>query len=117
HVTATTLHTPRVRDGRRFELTELAKGIFRLHIYSGFMESPDVPSALTAAIADSQLPVEPEDVTYFLWRETLLAMHDGNMGRREELLFGFLTRNSQSATRYFGIPPEPVVEIGMQIDL
>jgi KUP system potassium uptake protein len=116
-VTVTTLHTPRALDGRRFELTALAHGIFRLHIHSGFMESPDVPSALAAAVADYQLPVEPDDVTYFLGRETLLAMKDGNMGQREELLFGFLTRNSQNATRYFGIPPERVVEIGMQIDL
>ena len=116
-VTVTTLHTPRAIDGRRFELTELAEGIFRLHIHSGFMETPDVPSALSAAITEHQLPVDPEDVTYFLGRETLLAMHEGKMGRREELLFSFLTRNSQNATRYFGIPPERVVEIGMQIDL
>jgi KUP system potassium uptake protein len=106
-----------VIDDRRFELSELAEGIFRLHIHSGFMETPDVPSALAAAIAEHQLPVDPEDVTYFLGRETLLAMHEGKMGRREELLFSFLSRNSQNATRYFGIPPERVVEIGMQIDL
>ncbi len=116
-VTVTTLHTPRAVEGRRFELSALAHGIFRLHIHSGFMETPDVPSALAAAVADYQLPVEPDDVTYFLGRETLLALKDGNMGQREELLFGFLSRNSQNATRYFGIPPERVVEIGMQIDL
>ncbi len=116
-VTVTTLHKPRVVNDQGFELTELAEGIFRLNILSGFMETPNVPSALAAAIAKGQLPVEPEDVTYFLGRETLLAMHEGKMGRREELLFAFLTRNSQNATRYFGIPPERVVEIGMQIDL
>ena len=56
-------------------------------------------------------------MTYFLGRETLLAQSAGDMGRREEALFAFLTRNAQNATRYFGIPPERVIELGMQLDL
>jgi KUP system potassium uptake protein len=115
-VTVTTLKTPRVLD-HRFEFAELAGGIWRLRVYCGFMETPDVPRALQAAIAEYALPVQPDDITYFLGRETVLAMHAGQMNRREETLFAFLTRNSQNATRYFGIPPERVVEIGMQIDL
>jgi KUP system potassium uptake protein len=39
------------------------------------------------------------------------------MGPLREALFAFLSRNARSATTYFGIPPERVVEIGMQIDL
>jgi KUP system potassium uptake protein len=39
------------------------------------------------------------------------------MGAWSESLFAFLTKNSQRATRYFGIPAEQVVEIGMQVDL
>jgi KUP system potassium uptake protein len=115
-VTVTTVRMPRVL-GARYELTELPEGLYRLHIYSGFMESPNVPRALAEAVREHHLPVRTDDVTYFLGRETLLAMPHGNMGRREEALFAFLTRNSQNATRYFGIPPERVVELGMQIDL
>jgi KUP system potassium uptake protein len=115
-VTVTTQRVPRVL-GPRCELTELPQGLYRLQIYTGFMESPNVPRALEVAISDHGLPVVASEVTYFLGRETLLAMPHGNMGRREEELFAFLTRNSQNATRYFGIPPERVVELGMQIDL
>jgi KUP system potassium uptake protein len=39
------------------------------------------------------------------------------MGRREEMLFAFLSRSAQNATRYFGIPPQRVVEVGVQVDL
>ncbi len=107
---------PRV-SGEGFELERLSDGFVRLRIHAGFMESPDVPRALEAAIRRYQLPLQLKDVTYFLGRETVLATSAGEMGPREEALFAFLTRNSTNATRYFGIPPERVVEIGMQVDL
>jgi KUP system potassium uptake protein len=39
------------------------------------------------------------------------------MGPFRESIFGLLSRNAKSATSYFAIPPEQVVEVGMQIDL
>jgi KUP system potassium uptake protein len=81
------------------------------------MESPDVPRALAEVIEAHQLPFQLKDVTYFLGRETLLATNAGQMAAREEGVFAFLSRNSQSATRYFCIPPQRVVEVGMQVDL
>jgi KUP system potassium uptake protein len=39
------------------------------------------------------------------------------MGVFSESLFAFLSRNARSATSWFAIPPEQVVEVGMQIDL
>jgi KUP system potassium uptake protein len=115
-VTVSTAHVPRVSDDR-VDIEHLSEGFMRLRIRSGFMESPNVPSALEHAIEKYGLPFQLEDVTYFLGRETLLATSQGEMGTRQEALFGFLTRNSQNATRYFGIPAQRVVEIGMQIDL
>jgi KUP system potassium uptake protein len=81
------------------------------------MQSPSIPLALEAAFREYDIPVKLSDVTYFLGRETLLALSAGQMGRREEALFAFMTRNAQGATRYFGVPSERVVELGMQIDL
>jgi KUP system potassium uptake protein len=39
------------------------------------------------------------------------------MSAKEEQLFSFLSRNAQSAARYFCLPPRRVVEIGVQVDL
>jgi KUP system potassium uptake protein len=39
------------------------------------------------------------------------------MGRWRKAIFAFVSRNSRSATSYFGIPPGRVVELGMQVDL
>jgi KUP system potassium uptake protein len=54
---------------------------------------------------------------YFLGRETFIAGKGGKMGVLSESLFAFLSRNAKSATSWFGIPPDQVVELGMQIDL
>jgi KUP system potassium uptake protein len=85
-VTITTLRAPRVIEDR-FAFEEVAEGICRLHVRVGYMERPDVPRAINAAIAQYGLPLNPDDITYFLGRETLLATPGGDMGRREETLF------------------------------
>src|SRR5690606_23364084 len=115
-VTVTMEHVPRVLE-ERIRFKQLSDGFIRLEMRVGFMEFPDVPLGLKEAIAQFELPFTMDDVTYFLGRETLLATNEGEMSAKEESLFAFLSRNSQSATRYFGIPPRRVVEIGMQVDL
>ena len=115
-LTVATDRVPRVASDRS-EFERLPEGFLRLRVHAGFMESPNVPRALDTMIRRYELPFTLEQITYFLGRETLLATSHGQMGPREESVFAFLTRNSQNATRYFGIPPERVVEIGMQVDL
>lgn len=34
-----------------------------------------------------------------------------------ERIFAFLSRNAQPATAFYGIPPERVMEIGIQIEI
>ena len=65
----------------------------------------------------SRSHLDAPDVTYFIGRETFLATPKGEMGRFTESLFAFLYNVSSSATAYFGLPPEQVMEIGMHIDL
>jgi KUP system potassium uptake protein len=116
-VTVATSPVPRIPEEERWDVELLSEGFMRLRIHCGFMESPNVPRALELAAQRNALPVPLDDVTYFLGRETLLATRQGEMGPREETLFAFLSKNSLNATRYFCIPPQRVVEIGMQIDL
>jgi KUP system potassium uptake protein len=106
-------HVPFVEEAERVTVKELGKGLWRAVMRVGFMESPKVPDVLGRA----GLPFELADATYYLGRETFLAGKAGKMGPISEGLFSFLSRNAKSATNYFGIPPEQVVELGMQIDL
>jgi KUP system potassium uptake protein len=112
-LTVTTSHVPYVKAQDRVRTEDLGNGFHRVWIQAGFMEKPHVPQLLASA----HLPVDLQDATYFLGRETFLAGKGGKMGVVSESLFAFLARNSKSPTQWFSIPPDQVVELGMQIDL
>jgi KUP system potassium uptake protein len=115
-LTVVTTDTPHVADAYRFELEPLGHGFFRVTLRYGFMEEPDVPDALAAG-ADYELPIDIEQVTFFLGIETLLSSQRKGMARWRERLFAIMSRNAVRATSFFRIPPDRVVELGMQIEL
>ncbi len=116
-----TIHTARVPYSHRTKRTTVEKlggGLHRVTGTYGFMETPDVPALLREAKQYGLDPgVDLDDVTYFLGRETILALPTGRMGVIEETLFAILSRNSRPATSHFKLPPDQVIEIGTQIDL
>ena len=116
-LTVQTEHVPRVDNTKDLEIEDLRPGFHRLVIHEGFMQTPDVPSLLKRASDAKGLGIDLSTVTYYLGRETFLATSAGQMGPYTEGLFAFMSRNAGSATAYFALPPEQVVELGMQIDL
>jgi len=59
----------------------------------------------------------PHETSYYLGRERLLPYGNAPMANWRKKLFIFMSRNAISATQYFGIPPNRVVELGTQIEL
>jgi KUP system potassium uptake protein len=107
---------PEVGGDARVSVADLGRGFYQVTAHYGFMETPNVPSIMRRAHKDG-VPYAPERTSYFLGRETLLATGESKMMRWRKTLFSFVSRNSRSATQYFGIPPDRVVELGMQISL
>ena len=116
-VTVKTRQVPHVADQERFEIDPLGAGLYRLKVYYGFMEEPHIPRALEAAAEHGLMPLDPNDTTYFLGRETIIATRRPGLAPWRERLFAFLARNATTATAYFGIPPERVVELGEQVEI
>jgi len=116
-LTVNTVHVPRVSLDAALAFQDLGHGFHRLVVQSGFMQTPNIPALLSFAAAKHKLAIDFADTSYYLGRETFLATDKGKMGRFTETLFGFMSRNAAPATAYFGLPPERVVEIGLQIDL
>jgi KUP system potassium uptake protein len=110
-------HAPRVPIADCIVVAEEAPRVFRITLRAGFMEHPCLPERLRDAPATSALRLDAPDVTYFIGRQTFMATEKGEMGRAAESLFGFLYNIASSATSYFGLPPDQVMEIGMHIDL
>jgi KUP system potassium uptake protein len=109
-------NVPLVASRDRVRVEELGQGFSRVTARFGYMESPNVP-ALLEVMAIFGVAVDPETVTYYLGRETLLATGKGGMRRWRKALFAFISRNARPATAYFGIPPDRVVELGVQLEL
>jgi KUP system potassium uptake protein len=117
-LTILTARVPYTVRGKRTVVESLGGGLHRVTGTYGFMEHPDVPALLREAQrAGLDVDINLEDVTYFLGRETILALPTGRMGEIEESIFGVLSRNSRPATSHFKLPPDQVIEIGTQIDL
>ena len=126
-----TEEVPQVDAGHRLESTSLGEGFWRVVGHYGFMESPDVPALLTH-MDSVESPEVPSRVfltqsSFYLGRDTLIATRSSRARRSpggprpmsywRRVLFIIMTRNAQSATTFFGLPPNRVVELGAQIQI
>jgi KUP system potassium uptake protein len=112
----TTQPVPHVAADQRISVRSLGHGLFDVVVRYGFMEDPNVPEALERA-SEQGLELDRDDVTYFLGRETLIVTKIPGMVTWRERLFVLLARNAVRATTYFRLPPERVVEIGVQVEI
>lgn len=107
---------PEVEPDDRIRTNDLGEGIHHVTARYGFMQSPSVREIL-ARCAERGLATSVATATFYLGRETLLTDGHSGMMKWRKVLFAFLSRNARPATHFFGIPPDHVVEIGMQIQL
>jgi KUP system potassium uptake protein len=115
-LTVATAQVPHVAVKDRVDVQPLGRGLYNMRLQYGFMEDPNVPEALLDA-RERGLPVDVEDVTYFLGRETILVTRRKGMAIWREKLFVLMTRNAVRATAFFRLPPERVVELGVQVEM
>jgi KUP system potassium uptake protein len=106
----------RVPDDERIVIEHLASDFYRVVARHGFAEDPAVPAVLDRLRAEG-LDIDPEEATFFLGRETLLATQRPGMALWRERLFAVLARNARRATHYFRLPSHRVCEIGAEIEL
>jgi KUP system potassium uptake protein len=107
---------PEVPDRERLEIADLGQGFYRVVAHFGFIETPRIAHILALCKAQG-LPFDIMLTTFVLGRETLLPSGRSPMARWRKRLYGFLARNAPSATEYFEIPPNRVIELGVQIEL
>jgi KUP system potassium uptake protein len=117
-LTVSIVDVPTVDPTTAITVDRLANGFWRVVAKFGFMEAPDVPSALDRA-RPLGLNWRLEDTTYYLASLTLFTHPSGRLGMMawRDKLFVFLSRNARRATNYFQIPPDRVVEIGIQLEI
>src|SRR6185436_15626971 len=112
-------------DEERITVTKLEQGFWRVEARFGFMEQPNVPDILAEA-KRFNLRAKQMDTTFYLGRERIVLAGSGSnkpgvrrqpaegalqMARWRKKIFMVMTRNAKSATEFFGIPPNRVVEM------
>jgi KUP system potassium uptake protein len=112
----TTDAVPEVADAEKVRVKSFGQGFWGVTAHFGFKESPDVIGVLRLCKAQG-LPLNEADTSFYLGRETLRSVKGAGMAEWRKLLFRFLSRNARSATDFFALPPNRVVEIGAQIEL
>ena len=107
---------PHVAPHARLAIEDLQEGMYRITLHYGFMEDPDIPFAICGLKLKDSV-IEPKSISYILGRENLIPTNRPGMALWREKLFAAMTQNAKSAAAYFRIPPERVIEIGIQLDI
>jgi KUP system potassium uptake protein len=113
-VTIETTDEPRVDRSDRVSVKRLPLGAFVVEARFGYMEQPDVPAALRLC-EPYGLSIDPMQASYFLGRRALRTSSSSSMPLWQQRLFIMLANQSARAIEFFRIPPQRVVELGMQM--
>jgi KUP system potassium uptake protein len=106
---------PEVGADHNLSFEPLGQGFYRIVANYGFMQSPNIPEVLAQAAARG-VAIPPMDTSYYLGRERLVLTGHAKMSRWRKGLFALMSRNARSATEFFQIPPNRVIELGAQIE-
>jgi KUP system potassium uptake protein len=125
-----TADIPEIKASERVTVEKLEQGFYRVIARYGFMETPNVPAILQRA-RESGIKAKPNETTFYLGRERIIIASGERkpgtrrapddlvlprMARWRKKLFVIMSRNARSATEFFGIPPNRVVELGAQVE-
>ena len=107
---------PFVTKGNRLLINDLGKGFYRVRVFYGFMQTPDVPAALDLC-ASLGLSFDMMDTTFFTSRALIVSAPTPGMMKWREWIFIMMSKNAMNATEFFKIPTNRVIEMGTRIEI
>ncbi len=107
---------PHVPDDQRIDLAHLDHNFHTIAVNYGFMDEPNIPRAL-AQLRRMQFRFNLLETSFFVGREKVVAGKHGGIWTWRKRLFIFMHRTMLSATEYFRIPTNRVVELGGQVEI
>ncbi len=122
-LTIQTREIPFVAAKDRISIQEVIPNMYRILAYYGFMETPKMKHILEAC-RERQINFNVSETTFVLGRETIIAdrssilkKNDTGMYYWREKLFALMSKNAQRPTAFFRIPPNQVIEVGIQVEI
>ncbi|MEO7063612.1 MAG: potassium transporter Kup [Dokdonella sp.] len=115
-LTVETVETPTAEPEERVAVTEIGDGFYNVVLHYGFAEDPNVPQTIEH-ITECGGPFDMMDTTFFLSRESIVAVDRPGMALWRDRLFVFMQRNAVPATAFFQIPGNRLIELGTQVEI
>ncbi len=117
-LTVVTTDEPKVSNEHRIKIRYFGEHhrYIRIKLYFGFHEPQDVGRALRRC-KDQGLELDLKNATFFVGSERVSFRRRSPMPKWRRELFRFLVHNSSSASEYFRIPIDRVVEVGVRVEL
>jgi KUP system potassium uptake protein len=113
-MTIKTADKPFVKVSKQVETQDLGKNFSRVIVTYGFMQNPDVPRALKLCEAHG-MTFDMMSTTFYLARETVVRTTKSSFTPWRAHVFRLMSKNATSATDFFKLPANRVVELGTQI--
>ncbi len=107
---------PFVTKGNRLLITDLGKSFYRVKVFYGFMQTPDVPAALDLC-APLGLSFDMMDTTFFTSRALIVSAPTPGMMKWRQWIFIMMSKNAMNATEFFKVPTNRVIEMGTRIEI
>ncbi len=107
---------PHVGDDLRLDVKHLDHNFHVVEVNYGFMDEPNIPRAL-AQLRLMQFRFNLLDTSFFVGREKVVLRSGTGFWHWRKRLFIFMHRTMMSATEYFRIPTNRVVELGGQVEI
>ena len=121
-LTIQTREVPFVTKRDRITIQEVIPNIYRIIANYGFMETPKMKHILEAC-RSQEINFNVAETTFVLGRETIIAEKNDSrpgevsMSLWREKLFAVMAKNAQRPTAFFRIPPNQVIEVGIQVEI
>lgn len=115
-LTIVTAQMPRIPDGQRITIEHLSSFLSLVIVSYGFMESPDIPRALTLARRQG-LDVDETQALYFLGHRTIVRHTGHGLPSWQEPVYIMLAKTAATASDYYRLPHDRVFEVGMHLGI
>ena len=116
-VTVITRDIPFVPSQERSSVEKLDVRFYRITLYYGFKDQPNIPQALEMAYAELGFEYDLMQISFFISRERIIITVGDGMAPWREKLFISMQRNTSPVSDFYQIPTNRVVELGSQIQI
>ncbi|MDA3500568.1 potassium transporter Kup [Acinetobacter junii] len=116
-VTVVVEDVPFVPHEERISVESLDGHFYRIKIFYGFKDEPNVPRALVQAYEQLEFEYDLMQISFFVSRERIIHSVGDGMAPWREHLFISMQRNTSPVSDFYQIPTNRVVELGSQIEI